>query len=96
MSTSARFFCHSILSRLAPAPGMDDFIALIHAIIEYAIIDRRHQREAWDLLDDHDELLPFLGKAICWGQCRPDLVKGFQRLNGTVPHEAILRAVRSI
>ena len=75
---------------------MDDFIALIHAIIEYAIIDCRHHREAWDLLDDHDELLPFLGKAICWGQCRPDLVKGFQRLNGTVPHEAILRAVRSI
>ncbi|EJK69668.1 hypothetical protein THAOC_09051 [Thalassiosira oceanica] len=49
-------------------------------------------------VSSHDkQLLPFLGEAICWSQCCPDLVKGFQgSWNKIVPHESIISVVCSI
>ncbi|EJK59374.1 hypothetical protein THAOC_20415, partial [Thalassiosira oceanica] len=69
--------------------SMEDFINLIQAIVD----DRQVARY---LLSRHGGLLPFLGQAICWSQCRQDIVEGFSRLNMTVPQEAIISAAHSI
>ena len=65
---------------------MEFFILLIHAICTEKCLD----------IIEQDGLLPFLGQAICWSQCRQDIVKGFGRLSRTVPHEAIISAVHTI
>mmetsp|Transcript_25284 Transcript_25284/g.57027 ORF Transcript_25284/g.57027 Transcript_25284/m.57027 type:complete len:565 (+) Transcript_25284:88-1782(+) len=69
--------------------SMTHFIASIYIITQ-------EQRETWLSVIKHDGLLPFLGQAICWSQCRQDIVKGFRRSNRTDPHEAITDAVHSI
>ncbi|EJK69666.1 hypothetical protein THAOC_09049 [Thalassiosira oceanica] len=45
---------------------------------------------------EQDGLLPFLGRAICWGQCRQDIVEGFRRSNRTISHATILCTAHSI
>ncbi|EJK44338.1 hypothetical protein THAOC_37129 [Thalassiosira oceanica] len=69
--------------------SMKHFITLVYRITH-------KQRETWLSVMKHDGLLPFLGQAVCWSQCRQDIVGGFHTSNMTVPQEEIISTVHSI
>ncbi|EJK49737.1 hypothetical protein THAOC_31353, partial [Thalassiosira oceanica] len=69
----------------------------ISPVIKCMVQDRRvffQSTEAWFrktvLAMEQDGLLAFLGQAICWSQCRQDIIEGFQGSNEAVPHDVII------
>ena len=54
------------------------------------------RRETCLVIIQHKALLEFLGQAICWDQCRQDIVQGFRRVQETIPCATIIDTVHSI